>query len=207
MGKCKFKTRSGPCGTQTKKGWKCSIHKSALCAVCEAPAWQQCPWPRCNSNVCRDASCLVDHLKEKHEGKHPHDYSAHKKRTGERVDRNPDKECRPCTHCESKETIPNVVTVTPGQDGGVPSYHYVECSSCYMTGPRSKTSELARNHWNMLPRCRPQIYESLRNKALQLLESYLSGLEKSKRRKPTTEEAIAIAKALESATVAVDTWE
>jgi len=198
---CRYKTKSGVCGNKTDNSWKCKEHKKLKCSNCKKSAYIDCPWPQCSKQFCRDPACLKKHIEDAHDGNWPKIKHA---RRGQREAREKNANAAPCPYCEQ---VADIVTWYPGEDSGKASHSYVECTNCKMRGPEKRTPEDAVTQWNSLPRSRPLVYERIRNNALEFLDRelqfYIDNVETGQ---ATVDDLDAVAKALESATVAVDTW-
>jgi len=104
-----------------------------------------------------------------------------------------------CPHCHGEQVS--------GSKVGDSKYQ-VQCHECGLCGPFGRSLKNAVSNWNSIPRGRPEIYETIRTRALHLISEGLGVYEQAlDSHKLTDHDCLAIAKMLEAATMAVDTWE
>lgn len=204
---CKYNTKKGRCGKEAIGSVVCEQHRNRKCHICGKTAYMDCPWPGCKVRLCNSPACIDEHLNKIHEGRWPHNLADPKKeRKNPREAREPDEKAYNCVNCEKEP--PELVSITQGENGGKASFSYIECPHCKMRGPQQPSPELARKRWNDLPRGRPPIYQRIRKNALEFLDRELQAyVDSVDVEKSSVEDVVAVAKALEAATVAVDTWE
>ena len=196
---CFFRTKTGEtCGVKSGKKRKCTTHRGLRCDVCGKPAWKDCPVGKCPGVLCRNPACWSTHA-ELHGGEGAESTKASPVDAG--PEHLPDAEL--CPAC-ADSTVPRYVLPSQRGSGG---RMQVQCSGCGICGPLARTVKLAVAGGDRMPRGRPAVYEGIRRRGLEIIEGALRGYAEMDPATLAAEDCEAVARMLESATMAVDTWE
>jgi uncharacterized protein YbaR (Trm112 family) len=208
MAKCHFRLKSGEkCGETTEgQKRKCEAHYDIPCSVCGKPAWITCQADGCDVVLCRKG-CQAKHVVQAHDGvvSPPKDPDPSPEAQQEAPEPVP-VDALACPACEG-EAHAETARKGRGKDHRKEVYQVV-CPKCRVAGPVADTLVRAVSLWDRLPRGRPAVYEGIRTRSLALIDKALKGIEKrAGKGDMLNDEAVAVAKLLEAATMAVDTWE